>query len=264
MPNRPILTAQWRNLLVLNFSVPAEIVARIAPPGTEPDLHNGQSYISIVGFRFENVRFLGLSIPGHTMFPEINLRYYVRRKIGNEIRRGVVFAREIAPHRAIAFVANRLFHENYVTRPMRSLIHIAETEATAGDTVEYAWKSSERRRISLSYGERRGDGSTSKVATNWNRFAARVVAPLASPAPKSLDEFLIEHYWGYTRGRDNRTREYRVEHSPWRVAPVHNVIWECDVRSTYDLPLAEYVASAPTSAFLADGSAVRLFRSQGI
>src|SRR5215475_11623783 len=120
MPNRPLLTAEWRNLLLLNFPVQTEIIRQLAPPGTEPDLHDGQSYISIVGFNFERVRLFGFPVPGHTNFPEINLRYYVRRTVGTEVRRGVVFAREIVPRRAVSVVANRLYNESYVTRPMRS------------------------------------------------------------------------------------------------------------------------------------------------
>src|SRR5215475_14429608 len=128
MPNRPLLTAEWRNLLLLNFPVPTEVIARIAPPGTEPDLHDGQSYISIVGFDFERVRLFGIPCPGHTNFPEINLRYYVRREVAGEIRRGVVFAREIVPRRAVAILANRLYNENYVTRPIRAENQLAGRE----------------------------------------------------------------------------------------------------------------------------------------
>src|SRR3954466_13624174 len=145
MPPRPLLTAEWRNLLLLNFLVPTEIIANLVPPGTEPDLHDGQSYISIVGFQFENVRLFGLRIPGHTNFPEINLRYYVRRKVAGELRRGVVFAREIVPRRAVAILANHLYNENYITRPMRSEIQIAGAGLTPNDKVAYTWNSTRRR-----------------------------------------------------------------------------------------------------------------------
>src|SRR6476620_10512260 len=145
MPQPPLLTAEWRNLILLNFPVPTEIIKRLAPPGTEPDLHDGQSYISIVGFQFENVRLFGLPIPGHTNFPEINLRYYVRRTVAGELRRGVVFAREIVPRRAVAIVANHLYNESYITRPMRSEIQIAGPELAPGDTLAYEWNSTSGR-----------------------------------------------------------------------------------------------------------------------
>src|SRR5690349_3110183 len=99
MSERPFLTARWTDLLVLNFRVPADLIAGLAPAGTEADLFDGQAYLSIVGFRFQNVRVLGIPIPGHTQFDEINLRYYVKRVVDGETRRGVIFVREIVPRR---------------------------------------------------------------------------------------------------------------------------------------------------------------------
>jgi uncharacterized protein YqjF (DUF2071 family) len=242
MPERPLLTAQWRNLLLLNFAVPTDVVARLLPPGTEPDEHEGQSYISVVGFQFLNVRLLGIPFPFHTRFPEINLRYYVCRTVGNEVRRGVVFAREIVPRRAVAIIANRLYNENYITRHMRSDIQIAGAELSPGDRVEYAWRSA------------RSD--------QWNQLAASVAAPLAIPQTNSLERFIVDHYWGYALGRDGCAREYRVVHEPWRVTPARDVTWDCELASTYNAPLAEYLATPPTNALVAEGSPIQLFRGQ--
>ena len=56
MRERPFLTARWINLVLLNFRLPADVVERVTPVGLEPDLHEGQAYISVVGFGFHNVR----------------------------------------------------------------------------------------------------------------------------------------------------------------------------------------------------------------
>jgi hypothetical protein len=250
MSNRPLLTAEWRNLVLLNFSVPTEIIKHLAPPGTEPDVHNGQSYISIVGFRFENVRLFGIRFPGHTSFPEINLRYYVCRTVGTEVRRGVVFAREIVSRRAVSIVANRLYNENYITRPMHSEIQVAGAELAPGDSLAYSWKTPGPR---LRF---------SKSAAHQNRVSASVAAPLALPPEGSLEEFIVEHYWGYTLGRDGHTREYQVAHVPWRVAPADNVTWDCDIAANYNSPFAEFLTTLPTSAIIAEGSPVQVFRGR--
>ena len=267
MTERSFLTARWTDLLLLNFTVPVDLIARVAPPGTEPDLHDGQAYISIVGFHFHNVRILGVPIPGHTRFDEINLRYYVKRVVGNDTRRGVVFVREIVPRRAVTLIANRLYYENYITRPMRSAVSMTGSELRTGDTLEYAWST----KTPLPVREGQGEGSSSLVPArsvsrphHWNRLAARVAAPLAIPTPASLHEFIVEHYWGYSRARDGRTREYRVSHSPWRVAAADNVTWDCDLAATYDSAFAEYLAAPPTGALVADGSAVQVFRGRRV
>jgi uncharacterized protein len=255
MPSRPLLTAHWSELLLLNWAVPTEVVMPLVPPGTEPDLHDGQAYISVVGFRFPTCRLLGIPIPGHTSFPEINLRFYVRRHAGDELRRGVVFVREIVPRRAVALIANWLYNENYVTRRMRTNLNMSGASLALGDTIEYAWRSNGSWPL-------RGRPDTGQLQDGWNRLAARVAAPPAIPAANSLDEFLVEHYWGYVHGRDDITREYRVTHDPWMVALADDVIWDCDVPLTYSTPLAKYLSSPPTTALIAAGSPIHLYRGQ--
>jgi uncharacterized protein YqjF (DUF2071 family) len=254
MAERPLLTAHWSDLLLLNFHVPVEAIESLAPPGTEPDLHDGRAYISIVGFRFQRARLFGLPLPGHTSFAEINLRYYVRRAVAGETRRGVVFAREVVPRQAVAATANWLYNENYVARAMRSQIRMAGRELAPGDTLEYAWRSRCR--------ESQGGRLPFRRQGRWNRLASRVAAPLELPRQGSLEEFFVEHYWGYVRARDGTTREYRVTHEPWRVAVADDVIWVCDIAATYDTPLAEFLSARPYSALVAAGSPVKLYRGR--
>ncbi len=131
---------------------------------------------------------------------------------------------------------------------MRSGLRISASALAPQDTLEYSWKTSINR---LRF---------SSKQESWNRLAARVATPLANPQPGSLEEFIVEHYWGYARGRDGITREYRVAHPPWRIAAADNVTWECDIPSTYNAPLADYLAVPPTSAIIADGSPIQVFR----
>lgn len=285
---RPLLTARWTELVMLSFAVPEEVVARLAPAGTVPDLFDGQAYASVIGFVFRDARFLGLRFPGHSHFEEVNLRFYVRRNLDRPVmarspdhaiqgvcagsgdprttavRRGVVFVREIAPRPLVAAVARWVYNESYVTRPMRSHIERVNDEARmandeirpfgirhspldAGSRVGYEWRTGGWRH------------------RTWNRVAVHAAADPHFPTPGSLEEFIIEHYWAYVRGRDGSTWEYRVAHRPWRVAPVTNVVWDCDVAATYDdTALAEYLAAPPTSAFIADGSPVQVFRGRRI
>jgi uncharacterized protein YqjF (DUF2071 family) len=54
--------------------------------------------VSVVGFRFLDTRVLGVRVPWHSHFDEVNLRFYVRRRLPDgELRRGVVFVRELVP-----------------------------------------------------------------------------------------------------------------------------------------------------------------------
>src|SRR5579859_1008263 len=112
-PEQIFLSAEWRDLLMLNYEVDPACVQQYVPAGTELDSFAGKTYVSLVGFRFCRTKLLGvLPIPFHSEFEEINLRFYVKRRDINEIRRGVVFIAEIVPKQAIALTARWFYGEN--------------------------------------------------------------------------------------------------------------------------------------------------------
>src|SRR6476661_1420511 len=123
---------------MLNYEVAPNALSSLVPAGVEIDRWRGTLYVSVVGFLFRDTRVLGLSIPWHRTFEEVNLRFYVRREVGNEVRRGVVFVREIVPRRAIAVVARLLYNEPYRALPMR---HRIEPDVAGSITREYGWRS---------------------------------------------------------------------------------------------------------------------------
>ncbi len=236
-PRRTVfLTAVWRNLAMLNYEIDPVVLRPYVPSGTELDAFEGRSYLSLVGFLFLDTRVLGVPIPFHRNFEEVNLRFYVRRKTAGEWRRGVVFIREFVPRRAIAWTANVVYGENYLALPMA---HAIERDfADQPIRVEYSWR-------------HRGVRAGLRVALSG--------AP-TDPAPGSLEEFITEHYWGYARQRDGRTVEYRVEHPRWRVWTATEARLEGEVALLYGAGFAVAIAGAPSSAFLAEGSAVTVSR----
>ncbi len=226
------LTAGWHHLAMLNFEVDPAIVATYLPVGTEIDFFHGKTYLSIVGFRFLNTKVLGLPIPFHRDFDEVNLRCYVKRTVDGQPRRGVTFIKELVPKRMVALVANAVYNEHYVRLPMRSAIELPLNGSTGRAT--YEWQ----------------------FGTRWHRLTAEITGEPQQPAPGSEPEFITEHYWGYTRQRDGGTMEYQVEHPPWRVWSATSAHFDCDVAALYGPEFAPFLTEPPTSAFVADGSTV--------
>src|SRR5689334_18932004 len=190
MKQAPVfLTGQWKYLAMLNYEIdPAILLARV-PRGTELDHWQGKAMVSMVGFMFLETRVLGLKIPFHVRFEEVNLRFYVRRNTADGWRRGVVFIKEIVPRRAIAIGARLLYNENYIARPMRHRVELDESTVERG-VVEYGWR----------------------TADGWNRLRAVTAGPARPLLDGSEAEFITEHYWGYAGQRDGGTVEYQVEH----------------------------------------------------
>ncbi|HEX4139955.1 MAG TPA: DUF2071 domain-containing protein [Candidatus Methylacidiphilales bacterium] len=232
MPS-PFLTAEWRWLAMLNYEIDPEVLKPFVPAGTELDSREGKTHVSVVGFHFRYARLRGVEIPFHTHFEEVNLRFYVRRTVGNETRRGVVFIKELVPRRAIAWTARWFYNENYVAVPMSHRIHKYGLERRA----IYEW----------SFG---GEPHHLETRAECEPFL---------PPDDSFEAFITEHYWGYARQRDGGTLEYQVEHPRWRVWTALEAELHCDPAALYGKTFAPFLTVAPASAFLADGSAVSVY-----
>src|SRR5215203_4469361 len=102
------LTAKWHDLIMVNYEVPPALLEPRLPHGTKLDLKDGRCFVSLVGFMFLDTRVFGFLVPFHINFEEVNLRFYVVRETDDEVRRGVVFVKEIVPKTAIAAVARIL------------------------------------------------------------------------------------------------------------------------------------------------------------
>jgi uncharacterized protein YqjF (DUF2071 family) len=108
----PFLTAEWRDIVMVTWATTPAVLQPLVAPGTELDLWNGEPLVSLVAFDFRDTRVLGHHIPFHVRFPEVNLRFYVRRRLPDGTwRRGVTFVQEMVPRTAIALVARTLYGE---------------------------------------------------------------------------------------------------------------------------------------------------------
>ncbi|MFY9559587.1 MAG: DUF2071 domain-containing protein [Terriglobales bacterium] len=232
--DRIFLTAEWRNLAMLNYEVDASLLLPFVPAGTELDRWNGRVFVSLVGFQFLQTRVWGLAIPFHANFDEVNLRFYVRRQEGGETRRGVVFIREIVPRRAIAVVARTLYHENYVALPMAHEIR----SIGGGLLVAYRWRNDH----------------------DWSTMRLEVEGRPEAPGEGSHEQFITEHYWGYAAQPDGGCVEYRVTHPAWRVWKARQADFAGDVEELYGKDLASVLRGKPASALLAEGSSVTVMR----
>lgn len=231
------LTAEWRHLAMLNYEIDPALLRPLVPRGTELDSLNGQTFITLVGFLFVRTRVLGVPIPLHRDFEEVNLRFYVRRRADDGWRRAVVFIQELVPRAAIAWVARSFYGENYVRAAMSHRIEFDRSSASRPVRVSYSWTHQKQ----------------------LLRLEACAAGDSSAADAGNLQEFITEHYWGYSRARDGETLEYRVEHPRWNCRSAEGHL-EGDFRAQYGASLGASLAAPPHSALLADGSAVRVYR----
>ena len=231
---KKFLTATWEDLIMANYEVEPSLLESRIPLGTELDLHDGKCFLSLVGFMFLDTRTKEFLIPFHINFEEINLRFYVRREAGDEVRRGVVFVKEIVPRRAIATVARAMYGEPYErwnTSSFRDDEH-----------VRYSW-------------EKRAVANTLSVARGES---------LGIPDTNSHGEFIIEHYWGYTKRGAKRTDEYKVEHAKWELFATEDPHIDVDFGKTYGTEFEFLTSAKPSSVLLAKGSEIAVYKGEKI
>lgn len=223
------LKADWRKLVMINYCVSPEILKKYVPHGTELDLWSGECYLSLVGFMFLNTRVLGVKVPFHVNFEEVNLRFYVKRKQGEQWKRGVVFIKEIVPKLAISLVANTLYKENYEKQKMK-----------------HSWDFSKDLKVTYEW----------TAQKEWQKI--QIIVDLK---PKELEagseaEFIAQHYWGYAKKNDTQTVEYEVTHPKWEHYTVNDFSIEVDFEKVYGKEFAFLNTSEPKSVFLVEGSEI--------
>ena len=213
-----------------NYEVAPPLLEKFVPPGTTLDFHEGKCFVSLVAFMFLDTRVLNVPVPFHINFEEANLRFYVRREMAGETRRGVVFIKEIVPRTAIAAVARVFYGEPYEAWRMSH----SKTE----NEISYSWWK----------------------ADCANLIKVEIGENLGVPAENSSGEFIIEHYWGYTKRGARRTDEYKVEHPKWELFSVDNSEINIDFGKLYGERFSFLSKEKPHSIFLAKGSPVAVYK----
>lgn len=224
------LKAEWRKLAIANYVIDKEYLTEYVPVGTELDLWNGDCFVSLVGFMFKNTRILGIKVPYHIDFEEVNLRFYVKRLENGEWKRGVVFIKEIVPKRALTFVANTVYNENYETMPMSHKWN----ENVDLRIVEYNW---------TKFGKE-------------NRFQVTASKESFEIASDSETEFITEHYWGYAKVSNEKSNEYEVTHPKWKAYKVKDYKINVDFGAVYGKKFDFLNSVNPKSVMLAEGSEI--------
>jgi uncharacterized protein len=224
------LSARWENLIMANYEVDPDVLKPYLPNGVELDHYRNKTYVSLVGFMFKRTSLFKIPIPFLGTFEEINLRFYVKRVEGDIVKRGVVFINETVPYKLVAWLANKLYKEHYIAIPAKSLI--ANTEFTKN--IRYEWKINKR----------------------WNHLAVNTVKENEQMLPGSVEEFIFEHYYGYTKINSQLSQEYKVNHPRWQVNKIIDYSIDCDFTSMYGNDFSFLNSQSPNSVIIAEGSPV--------
>jgi predicted DCC family thiol-disulfide oxidoreductase YuxK/uncharacterized protein YqjF (DUF2071 family) len=232
------LTCGWKDLAMVNFEIDQEYLAPFVPAGTELDLWEGKTFVSLVGFRWDDTRIKGIGVPGHVRFSELNLRFYVKRQAPEGWRRGVCFIRELIGLPAAAWVANTCFGEKFCVHS----VSVQLEPKALGTYIQY--------RVGQSL-----PSGTLEMMTD---------GPMQDIRPGSFEDFILSHQWAYASLKNGRTLEYCIERPAWQWASAGFVHVSLDGPKLYGPVLGRVIQGKPHSAFFVDGSVVKVAAPQKI
>lgn len=227
------LKAKWENIVMANYEIDPKLLIPYLPNGVSLDLFNGKAYVSLVGFMFKNSKLFNVPIPFFGSFEEINLRFYVIRKEGNILKRGVVFINETIPYQLVAWVANKLYNEHYTVVPTKH--ELSSNNKTI--QIKFEWL----------------------LQKKWNTIAVEYESKTESMKTGSLEKFIYEHYYGYTKINDLKTEEYQLRHPSWKIHKVTDYKIDCDFEAMYGKSFSILSKKQPSEAFIAEGSDVAIY-----
>jgi hypothetical protein len=179
-----LLTQSWRDLLFAHWPVRAAEIRPRVPAELELDEREGYAWVAVTPF-WMTVRPRGLPpIPGASVFPELNLRTYVRFRDSP----GVFFFSLDAGSLLAVLGARLAFGLPYFWARM--------TVENSGDAVHYRSR-------------RRSSGRPAELRA---RYAP--VGPVFRAPPGSLEDWLTSRYRLFTVGSGG-VRAAEIDHEPW-------------------------------------------------
>ena len=223
------LKASWENLIMANYEVEPAILQPYLPNGVELDFYNHKTYVSLVGFMFKKTSLFGVPIPFFGSFEEINLRFYVRKVEEKKVKKGVVFINETVPFKIVALLANKLYKEHYISIPTKNTIDISEYKH-----INYEWKMKDK----------------------WNSISVQSETNKYKIEPASIEEYIFERYFGFTKLSPSKTQEYVIHHPKWMT---HKILYnniDCDFGMMYGDAFSNLNNQLPSSILMAEGSQV--------
>lgn len=224
LPGAQVAAQRWSDLAFVHWRADADAVAPLLPPGTEPDLFDGSTWVGLIAFRLQRASLGPLPpFPFFGDFTEINVRLYARDAEG---RRGVVFRSLESDSLPAVLAAQALFGLPY--RYARA------AQRRTSDGWEYA-----------SARLPRGPRTRLSVAVD------------EGVVDDELSTFLTAR-WGLFEQHLGRTRWLPNTHEPWRLQPARLLGLRDELVAAAGLP--GIVDGPPESVLFSPGVTARFGR----
>jgi len=238
--SKPLMKAKFTELVALNFSVDPSILEPRLPKGVELHFYGNETYVSLVAMMLRNVRVYNVPITIAKMVGEFNLRFYVRRKVGeNQYKNGSCFIKDYVSSWAASWALEKLFKAEFGRIRMKwAHARFDGDEEGRPPSADYRWQV---------------DGD------RWNRIRVLARERVAKTGRDTKVGFILNHSFIYSK-RGNKTLEYPVTRPAWSIWNAGQANFTCDVERLFGPEFVKPLAKRPASVFVANGSEVVVYR----
>lgn len=237
-----LFKARFSELVALNFSIDPTILEPRVPKGLELDFFKDETYVSLVAMMLRDVRVFGFPIHIASGFEEFNLRFYVRRKVGDTYQKGACFLKDYVSGSAAAWILGRIFKAEFGRLKLKHKNSgFDPTDEGAIPEVDYQWK----------------------VDDHWNRIRIKARERIQRTGTDTKVGFILNHNNAYS-SRDGMTLEYAVARPQWQVWNAAQANFTCDVKRLFGAEFVKPLARRPASVFVTAGSEVVYYRPTAI
>ncbi len=231
---KPLLKAQFTDLVAINFPVEERILQPFVPKGLELDYYNGETYVSLIAMMLKRIKIWGLPFSLVPASPELSLRFYVRRDVRGQLEKGACLIKDYVAGSTAAWFLESQFKTEFAR--MKIKCRSSGFSADTTPEVEYRWQ----------------------VDDNWNNLRVRARSRIDSAADNKVG-FILEHnhYFGTYAGA---TVAYRVERPQWEVWDAAQANFTCDVSQLFGKKFVKSLSKRPASVFVTGGSLVTVHK----
>ena len=228
-------TANFSEMVLINFEADDRLLKKITPKGLEPDLYEGRGHISLVAKTIRGLKFKGILLCRD--FASVGLQLYVREPHNGEYRYGTFFLKHYVQRSLAAWFMSKLTNSEVIQMPMKH--KKSKTPVHRPPDIEYLWKVKER----------------------WNDIRIRGRSRVKEVRPESKMGYILRHADRYTV---NDTGIWRSEMSTpgWVIWDVAQAKFDCDVERLFGSEYAKAMAKRPASVFLSRGNRVALSKPE--
>lgn len=215
---------RWHELLFAHWPVDPETIRAAMPPPLRPylDLYEGRAWIGVVPFWMSGVRFRWTpAIPGLSLFPELNVRTYVR--VGDIA--GVYFFSLDAASLPAVWGARASYHLPYKYAEMSAVRSFGVIGDVPPATVPL--ESGE-----VGYFSNRLDAPPAEFRARY-----RGVGEAKTAQPGSLEHFLVERYCLYSATPEDKLLRAHIHHRPWPLQSAQAEIAANTMTASLGVPL---------------------------